>query len=335
MKFDELFKTLKQGDYKPIYFLHGTESYFIDQISDFIEANALSPSEQAFNQTILYGKEVDHLALLDVVRRYPMMAKFQVVILKEAQEMKNLSDLKSYVEKPSESTIFVICHKHKKLRLNTSFGKAISKNAVVFESKPLYDNQVPDWVKQYAKSKSLQIKSDAAQLMGEYLGSDLSKISNEIDKLAINLAKGAEITLDIIDQQVGISKEYNVFELQKALGSRDVVKANRIVRYFAANPKKNPIQAVISALYNYFSKVYTLQFLKQESEQTILEGLKLRSSFFLKDYRKASNIYPVGKLEQVISLLHEYDLKSKGVGFNAVGKEDGALLKELVWKILH
>ena len=335
MKFDALLATIKEKDWKPVYFLHGEESYFIDQISHLIENSALTDAEKAFNQTVVYGKEVDHIQLLDIVRRYPMMAAFQVVILKEAQDMKTLKELKSYVEQPSPTTIFVICHKHKKLNLNSAFGKALKANAVVFEAKPLYDNQVPDWVKNYAKDQHLQIKQEAAVLVSEYLGSDLAKISNEIDKLAINLGKGAEIDLSIIEKQIGISKEYNVFELQKALGARDILKANRIAQYFAANPRKNPIQMVIGALYNYFSKVYALHFLKRQSEQVILEGLRLRSAYFLKDYRRAVQVYPVSKVEHILGLLHEYDLKSKGVSFNNVGKPDGALLKEMIWKIMH
>ena len=335
MTYQDILKDLKKGQFKPIYFLHGNESYFIDVISDYIEDNILSESEKAFNQTVFYGKDVNHLAIVDTARRFPMMAPRQVVILKEAQEMKSLKELQTYLEKPAETTILVICHKHKKFNLNSGFGKVVKKQALVFESKKLYDNQVPDWIQQYLKGKKLNINHEAAVLIGEYLGTDLSKVSNELDKLAINLAAGTEITKKHIEEQIGISKDYNIFELQKALGQKDILKANRIVNYFASNPKKNPLPMVTGSLYNYFSKIYMLKALRNAPDQEIMKALNLRSAFFLREYRAAVRHYPLKEVEKVLDLLKEFDLKSKGVGYISTGKQDGELLKELVWKILH
>lgn len=335
MTFDQIIASLKKKEYKPVYFLYGKEAYFIDAISDYIEDNVLSESERAFNHTVLYGKDADHLAVVDSARRYPMMSQYQVVILKEAQEMKTLKELQTYVEKPSNSTILVICHKHKTFNINTKFGKALKSNALVFQSKKLYDNQVPDWIKNYLKSKKLQIGPAGSELLAEYLGSDLSKVANELDKLAINMEPGSEVTAQHIEENIGISKEYNIFELQKALGVRDILKANRIVKYFTANPKSSPLPVLIGSLYNYFSKVYMLHFLKNAPDQELQSKLGLRSAFFLKEYKAAARVYSPKRTEWVISVLKDFDLKSKGVDFNSTGKPEGELLKEMVWRILH
>lgn len=335
MTYLEILKELKQKKYLPIYFLHGDEAYFIDTVAHYIEHEVLSETEKAFNLTILYGKDADHLAVVDNARRYPVMAERQVVMVKEAQDMKSLTDLMTYVEKPLESTILVICYKHKKFNLNTKFGKLLKEKAVVLDAKKLYDNQIPVWIRDYLQAKKFQINANAAELLGEYLGTDLSKIVNELDKLMLNLPKGVEISEKDIEDNIGISKDYNVFELQRALGTRDVLKANRIVQYFAANPKSNPLPVVIGSLYNFFSKLYMLQFLRNSPEREVLEALKLRSAFFLKEYRAAAAHFSSAKTEQVIALLREYDLKSKGVDYVSTGKEDSALLKEMVWRILH
>ncbi len=335
MSYEQILDQLRKKKFEPVYFLHGEEDYFIDTISNFFEKELLPEAEQAFNQTIFYGKDTDHLAVLDAARRYPMMSPCQVVIIKEAQDMRSLDKLQSYIEKPAATTLLVICHKHKKYNLNSAFGKALKAGAVVFESKSLYDNQVPEWIKNYIKDKQLQITNDAANLLAEYLGTELAKVANELDKLAINLAPGATIMPAQVEENIGISKDYNVFELQKALSQRDVLKANRIVNYFADNPKKNPIQVVISSLYGYFSKVYMLHFVKDKPEADILEALQLRSAYFLKEYRAALRFFPVQKLEQVFADLKTFDLKSKGVNYDSTGKPEGELLRELVWRVLH
>jgi len=335
LTFEQILEALKQKQYKPVYFLHGEEAYFIDALSDYIEKEVLSEGEKAFNQTVLYGKEADHMMVTDVARRYPMMAPYQVVVLKEAQDMKSLKELQGYLEKPSETTILVICHKHGKYNLNSNFGKAVKEKAVVFESKPLYDNQVPEWIRNYLRRYKLPIKPAAADLIAEYLGTDLSKVANELDKMAINLPQGTEISEQQVEQHIGISKDYNIFELQKALGQRDVLKANRIVQYFMANPKKNPMPVVLSSLYGFFSKIYVFHFAKNLPEAELLRALQLRSAWFLKDYREAAKQYNLPKAAQIIGLLKEYDLKSKGVHYNATGKPEGELLRELIWKVLH
>lgn len=335
MTFQETLQSLKKKEYRPVYFLHGEESYFIDAISDTIEMNVLNESEKAFNQTIFYGKDTDYLTVLDVARRYPMMAERQVVIIKEAQDMKTLKELQGYVEKPLDSTLLVICHKNGKYNLNSKFGKAIQEKGVVVDAKRLYDNQVPDWIQDYLKARKIRIKQDAANLIAEYLGTDLSKVVNELDKLIINQNKDIEVDLHTVEQTIGISKDYNIFELQKALGERNILKANRIVNYFAANPRRNPLPVVIGSLYTFFSKVYLLSFVLQQQEKEQLAALELRSAYFLKDYREAARFFTRPRAEQALALLREYDLKSKGVDYNSTGKPEGDLLKELVWKLLH
>ena len=335
MTYQDILKQMQSRDFKPLYFLHGGESYFIDAVVAYAEDNILSEAEQSFNQTILYGKETDHLTVIDVARRYPMMAERQVVILKEAQEMTTLKDLQGYVENPTPSTVLIIAHKHKKLNVNTKLGKALKKHAVVLDAKKLYDNQVPDWIADYLKRKKLRIRPDAANLLGEYLGTDLAKIANELNKLAINLPQDTEITTKHIEENIGISKDYNVFELQKALGMGDVAKANRIVQYFAANPKKNPMPVVLGSLYSYFSKVYMLHYLRHTPEKELLSTIGLRSGWFLREYRAAQRQYPLPRVARVLRLLSEYDMKSKGVGYQSTGKPDGELLREMIWKILH
>lgn len=335
MNFQDLLRQLQNKDYQAVYFLHGKESYFIDAITKQVEENVLNETEKAFNFTVFYGKDANHLDIIDAARRYPMMAERQVVILKEAQEMRTLPNLINYIEQPTPTTLLLICHKHKKLKLNTKFGKALNKKAVVFESKPLYDNQVPDWIMSHLKSKNLPIRPAAAGLIAEYLGADLGKVANELEKLTINLPAGTEVTTREIETHIGISKDYNVFELQKAIGQRDVVKTNRIINYFEANPKKMPLVVLIGSLYNYFSKIYLFHAAKNLPEKDLLSTLQLRSSYFLKEYRAAARQFPPAKAEQALTLLKEYDLKSKGVGYVSTGKPDSSLTREMIWRILH
>jgi DNA polymerase-3 subunit delta len=333
--FSRILNDLKRKEYKPVYFLHGVESYFIDAVSDAIENDILSEMEKAFNLTVVYGKEVDFKAVIDSARRYPMGAERQVVILKEAQGMKDIAELQSYIEKPSPTTIMAICYRHKKLDMRTAFGKAVKKHAEVLEAKPIYDNQVPDWIESYLRGKKVIIRPGEAALVAEYLGSDLSKVANELDKLALNLEKGSTVSADDVERYIGISREYNTFELQKAIGFRDAQKAMRIVRNFAANPKKHPLVVTIGTLYNYFSKVYLLHEVAQQPEKEILRALKLSSGFFLKEYRQTMRNYPIGHLEKTFSILAEYDRKSKGINVNGTNVPDSELLREMVWKILH
>ena len=335
LTYEAILKEIKSGVFRPIYLLHGEEPFFIDQIEKAIEENALSEAERGFNQTILYGKEVDPISLMDYLRRYPMMSERQVVLLREAQEMKGIGDLAVYAQDPMESTVFVIAHKHKKLDLRTKFGKQLAKSALVFESKRLYDNQLPDWINAYAKGKGLKLEPDASQLLAEYLGTKLDKAANELDKLALNLPKGSSVTTDHVQEYVGISKEYNVYELQKALAGRDIPRVGRIQQFFTSNIKKNPIIVTIASLYAFFSKVYMLHYLKNKSEAEQLQTLGLRSEWFLRDYKLALRNFSLNKTTEVLGLLREYDLRSKGIDNDNSHAGDAELMKELFFRILH
>ncbi len=333
MTYQEVLQSLRKKEYQPVYFLHGPESYYIDLVARYLEQNVLTEGERAFNQLVLYGKDSDARSLIDTASRYPMMAPYQLVLLKEAQDMRSLTDLLPYIQKPVPTTILAICFKHKKFDKRTKFAKAVQKHATVMESKKLYDNKMPDWIQQYLREKKLQIEPAATHLIAEYLGTDLSKVANELDKLAINLAPGTTVNPKIVQDNIGISKDYNVFELQNALGSRNIAKAQRIVRYFIANPKNNPLVVVIGALYNFFSKVYIAHSMKGVSDRELSQALGLRSDFFLRDYKMAMRHFNRPKTESVISVLREYDLKSKGV--DSHNTPPGELLREMVYKILN
>ena len=337
MDFSALLKSIKTKDFKPIYLLHGEEPYFIDQLEETIERNALAEHERAFNQTVAYGKDTEYLQIVDAARRFPMMAERQLVILREAQDMRDLKELAAYAEKPAPTTVLVISHKHKKLNGNLTLFKNIRKNGVVFESKALYDNKVPAWITHYLKDRKYTIQPEASSLLAEYLGTSLGKITNELDKLMLNLPRGAEITSEVVEEQVGISKDYNVFELQRAIGHYEETKVARILHYFRANPKAAPLPMVTGSLYNYFSKVFLLKELhaKRESRQAIMKALGLRFDFFLADYEQTARNYGLKELYRVFALLREYDLKSKGVGSNLAGKEESELMKEMVWRLMH
>ncbi len=336
MTYEEILRDIQARRFAPVYFLHGEEPFFMDQIADAVEAKVLTEAEKGFNQSILYGKDVDHLSLLDVLRRYPMMSERQVVILREAQEMKTLTELTSYLENPMPTTVFVVCHKHKKVDLRTKFGKALqSKSVICLESKKLYDNQIADWVSSYCKAHKIAIEPGAAALLSEYLGTDLSRITNELDKLALNLPTGTTVTAHHVQEFVGISKDYNVFELQKALATRDLPKIARMQAYFAANIRKNPLIVTISSLYAYFSKIYMLHGLRGSSDAEMVKALELRSDWFLKEYKVAVNNYSPSQTIHIISLLKQYDLRSKGVDTDTTNTGEEELMKELFWKILH
>ncbi|MCC6727338.1 MAG: DNA polymerase III subunit delta [Saprospiraceae bacterium] len=335
MTYQQILGDLKKKKFHPIYFLHGSEPYFIDTIADFIEKNALAEAERSFNQVVLYGRDVDHLAVIDNARRYPMMSQHSVVIVKEAQEMKDLKDLEKYVANPLDSTILVLCHKHKSFNTTTKFGKLLAEKGIVFDSKKLYDNQVPDWIHDYISHSGLKITPGAADLLAEYLGTDLSLITHELDKLALHLQKGTEITADHVETHVGISREYNIFELQKALSNKDLGKIARIISNFESNPKKNPLIMVISSLASFFTKVYMLHFLKNAPDADVQKKLGLRSPYALKEYRAALRHYSQAKTEQIIHVLKTYDLMAKGVDDNSTGNEDGELLKEMMWRVVN
>ncbi len=332
MTFEQILKELKAKKYHPVYFLHGAEPYFIDQLSDHFEHEVLDENEKSFNLTILYGKEVDHKVVVDSARRYPMMAPYQVVILKEAQAMKQLSNLDSYLKHPAESTLLVICYKHARLDKRTKFAKTILKHCLVFESKKLYDNQMPAWIEQYLQKKKFKIEGRDSALIAEYLGNDLSKVANELDKLALNLPKGQLIKREDIETHIGISKDYNIFELQNALGNRNVEKTYRIIKYFQANPKGNPLIAIVGGLFSFFSKIYQMHALHHASDREIQQALGISSTYFVKDYRRSARNYNQVQTEKIIELLRIYDLKAKGV--ERANFTDPALMHEMIYHIL-
>jgi DNA polymerase-3 subunit delta len=284
MTANDILKDLKNRKFKPLYLLHGEEPYFIDRIGNFIEDHVLTDAEKGFNQTVLYGKDTDVMAVLNAAKRYPMMADYQVIIVKEAQDMKwgkedddkkGINPVLSYLENPLSSTILVFCYKYGKFDKRKKAYKAIEKHGLVFESASLYDNKIPGWIESYATEKNYRISVQAAVMLCEYLGNDLSKIANELDKLMLNIAAGQEIGLKDIQDNIGISKEYNVFELQSALIKRDVLKANQIINYFEANPKANPIVLILGNLNNFFSKVLLYHYIR---DRTPLLHKRLRTS---------------------------------------------------------
>lgn len=329
--FKPLFSDIKNKKYLPVYFLHGEESYYIDAIADYLSDNVLDDSEKAFNQTVVYGKEAEVGQILEAAKRFPMMAEKQVVIVKEAQQLKKIEELEPYFETPLESTVLIICHKYKKVDARKAFAKKLSKNGMLFYSERLYDNQIPTWIAGYSKSKGYTVEPKAAQMLVEFLGLELSKISNELDKLFITLeGKTNAISAKHVEENIGISKDYNNFELTNALASKDVLKANKIINYFASNPKNNPLVVTNSMLYSFFSKVLMYQTLKNKGDAARELGV---NPYFLKDYQQAAGLYSIKKVVAIVAYIREYDLKSKGVGNANV--PDGELLKELIYKILH
>ncbi len=324
-----ILRDLKAKNYKPVYFLCGDEPYYIDLVSDYIEANVLDESERSFNQTILYGRDVDGGTVASEAKRYPMMSEHTVVIIKEAQHIKKIEDLAGYLQAPLESTILVLCYKYKTPDGRTDFGKKVKKLATYLETKKLYDNKLPEWITAYANDHKLRTHPQAAVMMAEFLGNDLSKIANEINKLAINLPAGSEILASHVQENIGVSKDYNVFELQTALGQKDVLKCNKIANYFGKPGSDAPPQMIIPSLYGYFVKVMLIHKLTDKTQAAKVLGVH---PFFVKEYEIASRLYNPMKLVNVISTLREYDMKSKGINGSI---DNAALYKEMIFKILH
>lgn len=333
MKHNDILKDLKNKVYHPIYFLSGEEPFYIDLISNFIEKNVLDEAEKEFNQQIIYGKDTDISTVIGAAKRYPMMANHNVVIVKEAQHLvKQIDQLDSYLNNPTKSTILVFCYKYKTLDGRKGITKKLSKKSVFFESKPIYENQVPDWINSYLKEKNYTINPKASFLIAEFLGTDLSKIANELEKLTINIPEGTEINAEMVEKNIGISKDFNMFELNKAIGSKDILKANKIINHFAKNEKEHPIQATIAVLYMFFTAILKYHYTKDKNPRNIAAALKV-SPFFVKEYQLAAQNYNIRKAVKVIEYIREYDLKSKGV--NNISASSGELTKELVFKILH
>ena len=350
---EKILLDLKRRIFKPVYFLCGEEAHYIDLISDYIEHNVLEEADREFNQTVVYGKDTDLVGILGLAKQFPMMGEHTVVIVKEAQNLKELNksaggddeggsakggsnsgsqQFLTYINNPQPTTILVFCFKYKTIDKRGAIAKALQKHAVYLESAKLYDNQVPEWIGNYVKDKKYTIGPKATFLMAEFLGNDLSKIANEINKLLINLPEGKEITPELVQDNIGISKDYNVFELQDALAKKDILKANRIVNYFASNEKEHPIVMTLSSLYGYFSKILKFHFLADKSKFAAATALGV-NPYFVDGYAKAAANYNSAKLKYIFSCLKEYDLKSKGVDNSSIS--NGELLKELVFKILH
>lgn len=324
---------IKNGSIKPVYFLMGEEPYYIDKISEFIEKNILTEEEKGFNQMVLYGRDVAIEEISDNAKRFPMMSERQVVIVKEAQDLsRSIEKLVSYVENPQPSTVLVICYKYKTIDKRKKLYKAIQKSGLIYESKKLYENQVAEWIRRVLLGKKYKIDTKAALMLVEFLGNDLSKISNELSKLMVVLPVESTITPKDIEENIGISKDYNNFELRKAIGERNIVKANMIINYFAHNQKANPMVVTISLLNSYFTQVLIYHSLKDKSKNSVAKALKV-NPYFVSDYTVAAKNYPMRKVSQVIGFLRDADVKSKGVGANAL--PSGEILKELLFKILH
>lgn len=314
-----------------MYWLEGEEDYFIDKVVDYAEHHILSESEASFNLTVFYGKDANWADVVNACRRYPMFAERQVVILKEAQQMRDVEKLEPYVENPLASTVLVVSYKEKKLDARKKFSKLVKENGVMVTTKKMYDRDLPEWTQQLVQSRGLSISPRALALVVDHIGNDLTRIGNEIDKLSLNLGKRKSITEEDIEEYIGVSKDYNVFELQSALATRNLARSIQIIQYFEANPKAAPIQMVLPALYNFFSKVFMIYGAGSQDEKTVAATIGV-NPYFIRDYLQAARVYSYPSVEKALLLLHQYNLKSIGVGSAAV--EDASLMKELVVKMM-
>ena len=334
VKFDEILRDAKNKVFYPIYFLFGEEAFFIDEITNYLEQNILDEASKGFNQTVLYGRDVTARDVVDMAHRFPMMGNYQVVVVKEAQIMKDIEDLDIYLDNIMESTILIINYKYKKPDGRKKFFKRLSKSkqAIYFESKRLYDNQVPAWINSTVRLMGFSISPIAAEMLSEYVGNDLNNQANELGKLIINLKEGETINESHIEENIGISKDFNIFELQKALTQRNAFKAQRIIQHFEANPKEHPLQMLTVVLNNFFAKVFLIHKLKITDNRTLASELGL-SPYFVSDYVTAAKVFSTSKIESIISEIRDIDLKARGLGLSD-SKSYGPL-KELVFKILN
>jgi DNA polymerase-3 subunit delta len=331
MSAEKIIADWKKGNFKPIYWLEGDEPFFIDQVVHYAEHKILPEAEASFNLSIFYGKDADWSSVVNACMRYPMFAEKQVVILKEAQQMRDIEKLESYIDNPLASTIFVVSFKEKKVDGRSKLAKTLKSKGEMLSTKKMYDSQLPEWVNQMVASHKLTITPKALHLRVDHIGTDLSRLQNEVEKLAVNLAGRKNITEDDIEKYIGVSKDFNVFELQDALGKRDLAKTIRIIHYFEANPKAAPIQMILPALYNYFSKVFMLYSLPNITEQSAAAALGV-NPFFVKEYIATARRYDYEGIEKVLLLLHQYNLRS--IGVHDAGTSDAGLLKELAVKMI-
>ena len=331
MSAEKIIADWKKGNFKPIYWLEGDEPFFIDQVVHYAEHKILPEAEASFNLSIFYGKDADWSSVVNACMRYPMFAEKQVVILKEAQQMRDIEKLESYIDNPLSSTIFVVSFKEKKVDGRSKLAKTLKSKGEMLSTKKMYDSQLPEWVNQMVASHKLTITPKALHLLVDHIGNDLNRLQNEVEKLAVNLAGRKNITEDDIEKYIGVSKDFNVFELQDALGKRDLAKTIRIIHYFEANPKAAPIQMILPALYNYFSKVFMLYSLPNITEQSAAAALGV-NPFFVKEYIATARRYDYEGIEKVLLLLHQYNLRS--IGVHDAGTSDAGLLKELAVKMI-
>jgi DNA polymerase-3 subunit delta len=333
MDYIQIIADLKNKIYSPVYFLEGEEPFFMDQISNYILENVLTEDEKGFNQSVLYGKDLSIDSIMTAAKRFPMMAERQVVVIREAQNIKNIEDIASYVEKPMKSTILVFNYKYKTIDKRKKLYKALGKNGVYFESKPLYENQIPAWISKYLKEKNLGIDPRAAQMITDFVGSDLQRIVNELEKVTISLVPGTSIMPEDVEKNIGISKDYNVFELQKALGNKDILRSNKIINYFIDNEKQNPMVVIIGNLATFFRKILVYHAIENKNDRNAVAQKLGINPFFINDYSNAASKYSLDRAVLIISMLREFDMRSKGARGGSTG--NGDLLRELVFKILH
>ncbi len=331
MSHEKIIAEWKKKVFKPFYWLEGEEEYFIDKVMHYAESNILSDSETGFNLTIFYGKDAAWPDVINACKRYPMFSERQVVLLKEGQQMKDIEKLESYIENPLNSTILVVSYKEKKIDGRTKFAKMIKEKGVLLSTKKIYETQLPQWAEEIVTNHGYEISRKALRLLVDHIGNDLNRIENEVEKILVNLGKRKTINEDDIEEFIGISKEFNVFELQNALAAKDLSNCIRIVQYFEANPKAAPIQLIFPSLYSFFSKLYMIHGLNSRDEKTVAASTGI-NPFFVKDYLKAVTVYSFPQVEKAILLLNQYNLKS--VGVSDAGTEDGSLLKEMVYKII-
>lgn len=331
-----IFKNIKTKEFLPIYFFHGEEAYYIDAAVKALENDVLTEDEKAFNQTVVYGKDTNYNEILSLAKQYPMMGDKQLIIVKEAQDLK-LNDeetkiLEKYVENPIESTILVFAHKHKKVDSRKKVFKTLDKAKMLFHSESVKDYNLAKWIDDEARNLQIKLAPGISQLLADYLGNDLSRIANELNKMKLVLKDGEVLDGKLVETHIGISKEFNVFELQKALGKKDANTAFKIAYYMGINPKTNPIVMTIGNLYNFFSNVVLYHTVSHQSPPNIASELGI-NPYFVKDYAEAARLYPLKFATRIISVLREIDLKSKGLG--AVNMDEGELLKEMVYKIIN
>ena len=334
LTYDEIVKDLKAKHYYPVYYLMGEESYYIDKISDYIAENVLTDTEKEFNLSVVYGADVDISTIINTAKRYPMMSEYQVVIVKEAQNVRNMEELAFYLQKPLFSTILVLCHKHGVLDRRKKLAAEVEKNGVLFESSKIKDAQLPAFITSYMKRKGVDLEPKATTMIADFVGTDLSRLTGELEKLIITLPKGStRVTPEQIEKNIGISKDYNNFELLNAIQNKDVLKANTIVKYFTENPKSNPIQVTTATLFNFFANLMLAYYSPDKSIRGVGNFLNLHNEWQVKNYMTAMRLYNAWKVMSIISDIRKADAMSKGVDNASVS--DGDILSELIFKILH